>query len=377
MGLIEDALRGAFEEQVRRAPAVDDPAGRAIAAGSRIRRRRTAVSMLAAVACVAMIGVGAALINSDRGRPPTSPIGPPELSFGPAERLPLAVLDNQRLLLPSWTAIPLDLPQPVRAWEVSDGWLVENWINDTAGLYLLPRGGGALAPIVSGDAVVVAPDGQRIAWSANGKVNVANRIGQELVERRETGGIGAKRPVRFVGQGLLLGGLTAGLAGEGYAMWFPDRGAFQAGADYQDPIFGATPDGSRLYALSGRNYPCLVTLDPEGLTRDRVACDLKLSYARLGVPSPDGRWLAITFSDRVEVYEVARLWVSAPPVQTFYTAAYSLAWIDGTSFVVSTGGGVTRYFADRPGPGQSIAIQAEPTSLGQVMPSVWPVPVFR
>jgi hypothetical protein len=160
-------------------------------------------------------------------------------------------------------------------------------------------------------------------------------------------------------------------------MWFPDRGPYQAGSQYNDPILATTPDGNRLYALSGTNFPCLVTLIPDGLAREHSACDLELSEVNGAYPSPDGGWLALTFSDRIELYDVNSVWSSAPPTQTWFTANASLTWLDGKSFVVSTGSYIVRYSVDRPGLGDTFDVAPKPYEAGFVGPWVFPVPTLR
>lgn len=372
MGLIEDALRDAFQSQVGKAPAVDDPAGRAIAAGTRLRRRRTTMAALATAACLALIGTAIAVVAPDQDAPPpVSPIGPTD--FGPGLDLPIAVLDDDRMVLPSWRSFPLNLEAAAQAWRTSDGWLVQTLHDGITGLYYYQPGGGTAVPMVSGTGIAISADGQRIAWSDAGRVTVATRAGSVLSTTAQTGGTGGRRPLLFVGQAVLLGGATAV---DGYDVWLPEDGPYQPTTGYRQPIFGVSADGTRLYAGAVQGMPCLVTLMPAKLLRDRSVCGYQLTGVQQVRPSPDGRWLAVSFADRVEVYEEAAIWHSPAPAQVWYTSSHGLTWVDGMSFVVSTGTGIMRFGIDEPTAGDRFTVADGPSGLGDVTPWVWPVPTL-
>jgi hypothetical protein len=122
MGLLEDALRATFAEQVRTPPVADDAAGRAIRGAGRVRRRRAAAGTLAVVVSVALAGVGVAVTWGGPSR--YGPASGPPVTV-PDQPRPVDVWKGNQIVTSDDRTISLEhLPTVIRVTRVDDGWLV-------------------------------------------------------------------------------------------------------------------------------------------------------------------------------------------------------------------------------------------------------------
>ena len=365
MGLIEEALRDTLAAQVGTAPVVDDPAGRAIEAAGRFRRRRALAGVLAVAASVAFVagGVAVATQPSHQGaaeRRPVAPVPPP----------PLDVRTGTSILTTDGRTISLAQRGPVaHALRVEDGWLVTTAGPPGQALYHIDDGGTATWLTV-GDRILVAPDGRRVAWSADGGVWSGERAGQKLTTNHHTSGTGTLEPVAFAGGGLVLG--TRKGTSSGYDMWYPAAGGYVTAPRTNGRVAAATADGTQVFALIGSTYPCLAVLDPPlGLSMVRRACDLSLALDHTLVPSPDGRWLLVLAPDRIDLYDLGAVWRLQAPVASWTVVAQHAAWLTDGQFVLNGHGELLRGYVETPGRLDEIAVG--PEADGDVIP----IPVAR
>jgi hypothetical protein len=355
MGLIEDALRETFTEQVRTTPVVDDAAGRAIDAAGRVHRRRTVVSALAVAIGVAFATGAVSLI----GGPPDHGVGGPATTRTSAPQRPVDVRTGTVIVTRDGRQISLErLASPVvEALRVTDGWLLTTTATTPPhrSLYHL-REDSALTWLAGGERIIVSPDGRRVAWNADGAVSVAERFGRQLTVSHRTTGTGTLGPVAFAGGGVVL---TRDGSPAEYRVWFPTEGQYVPGARTTARVAAATADGTQMFALVGALYPCVAVLDPDRLATVRRACDLfvKLDYAL--VPSPDGRWLLVRGPSRVDLYDLDGMWRVQAPVASWTVVARHVAWVDGTSFVLNGHGELLRGHVNEPGRLDELAVDAD------------------
>jgi hypothetical protein len=370
MGLLEDALRDSFAAQVAAPPAVDDAAGRAIQAAGRVRRRRAVLTSAAVVVAVTITATGAGLL---RGSGPSTPewgaAGPPASSASPVPKgLATDVLVGQDILTTDGRTIALTgLPTAVRAWHVDSGWVVQTDAAQApkAALWLVAGAGAAPGKIVEGDAVVLSTDGVRVAWASGGKLTVATRSGQNLTDRYTTPGIGGFLPVGFAAGGVVLHDPAQGV----FDMWFPARGNYRVGPKAPHQILATTAAGDQLIAFAGASEPCLVLIKPDGMTTQKTACDVKLGDHAIAAPSPDGRWLALAFPDRLDLYDLSTVWTLQQPARTWtITGPTGVAWLDSGSLAVGTLASEIHLFVDQP-------YRADEVVVRQTDNGVLPIPV--
>jgi hypothetical protein len=355
MGLIEDALRETFADQVRTTPVVDDAAGRAIDTAGRIHRRRTVVSALAVAVGVAFATGAVSLV----GGPPDHGVGGTSTTRTTAPPRPVDVRTGTTIVTRDGRQISLErLASPVvEALRVSDGWLLTTTAPTPPrrSLYHL-REDATLTWLAGGERIIVSPDGRRVAWSADGAVSVAERFGRQLTVSHRTSGTGTLGPVAFAGNGVVL--TREGTPPE-YRMWFPAAGQYIAGARTTSRVVVATADGAQMFALVGPIDPCVAVLDPDRLVTVRRACDLSMKHDHTLVPSPDGRWLLVRAPNRVDLYDLNDMWRIQAPVASWTVVARHVAWVDGNSFVLNGHGELLRGRVDEPGRLDEIAVDAD------------------
>jgi len=205
-------------------------------------------------------------------------------------------------------------------------------------------------------------------------VSVAMRTGARLVGQQNTDGTGDLVPLRFVGAGIVLGAAsTAGGHLDTFDVWFPALGGYHARPKSYAAILAAAPDGSRLYGLAGASYPCLTEIRPDSLEPTHLACEVKVENVDSGYVSPDGRWLALAYVDRVELYDLQTLWTVQDPVQTWWVKGTGLVWLDASSFVVGEIDRLVRFAVDQPGRVEEIGVAVP---AGASLYSLQPIPTL-
>jgi len=340
MGLLEDALREAFAEQVRASPAVEDAAGQAIGAAGRIRRRRAVAGAVALMASVALASGGVVAFRSSSG---PSAGGPPSVQA--PNPLPLDVRTRDAIVTADGRVISLAPLAPILdAFRVTDGWLVVRVELHGRSLHHVdPRGKVTL--VMSAAGLAVSADGARVAWTSGSGVSLGRRDGAVLTTTQHTPGTGSFRPIGFAGGGVVLASDAA--YPTRHEVWYPSRGKYTPGPRTEARILAPTADGSGVFALVA-TYPCLVELRPDAWATVHRACDLDLREVRTLLPSPDGRWLLALGSDRVDLYDLARVWTVQEPIAWWTVAAHDAAWVGRGSFVLNGPGELLRGYVDAP-----------------------------
>lgn len=228
---------------------------------------------------------------------------------------------------------------------MSDGWIAQTTKAGANSLWLVPPAGGSAALLVTGSAVVLSSDGRQVAWAVPGQLHVAVRSGATLTDQVATTGTGDMMPIAFAGDGVLL---AAGASGAGgvddlhaarYDMWFPQKGRYRPGPSYQHVVYAVTATAASggaalIYGEPDDSHHCLAGLAPHGFGTAWSVCGLSLAGAIAGTVAPGGRYLALRFPDRVEVYGA----ISAPPVQVLRAQVSAVAWRDPATLVVAVGG---------------------------------------
>jgi hypothetical protein len=351
MGLIEDALRETFADQVRTTPVVDDAAGRAIEAARRNRRRRTVVGALAVAAGVAFAVGGVGLV----GARPHRDIGVSTVTR-PNPPRPVDVRTPTTIITRDGRTISLQgLPTVLEVLRVDDGWLVVTEGPRVRSLHYIDED-GVRTWLTDGDHILVSPDGRRVAWSVGPGISIGERTGGTLKLGPHTGGAGGLAPVAFAGGGLVLVTIEANPIQSD--VWYPSTGAYVAGARTRARVAAATADGAQVFALVGPTYPCLAVLNPVGLSTARRACDLTLRLDDTLVPSPDGRWLLVLAPERVDLYDLDEVWRVQAPAASWTVVAQRVAWVDARTFVLNGHGELLRGYVDVPGQLDEIAVDA-------------------
>jgi hypothetical protein len=341
MGLLEDALRETFADQVRTKPVVDDVA---FTAGS----------------------VGTVGVRPDHG------VGGSNATR-PAPPQPLDVRTPNAIVTKDGRTISLrQLPKVLDVLRVDDGWLVTTEGPRTRALYFVDEAGAAIW-LTDGDRILVAPDGRRVAWTVGPGISIGERTGTMVTLRHHTGGAGGLAPVAFAGGGLVL--VTVDANPVETDVWYPSTGAYVPGARTaaraRARAAAPTFDGAQFFALIGSTYPCLAVLNPVGLGTVRRACDLALKLDYTLVPSPDGRWLLVLAPERVDLYDLDEVWQLQAPTASWTVVAQRAAWADIDTFVLNGHGELLRGFVDRPGQLDEIAVDAGADG------DVTPIPVAR
>jgi len=351
MGLLEDALRKTFADQVRTTPVVDDAAGRAIASAGRTRRRRTVTGALAIAAGVAFAAGGVGLL----GGPPDQGVGGAPVTRT-AQPRPVDVRTPTVIVTRDGRTISLQrLPSVLDVLRVADGWLVTTDGPRRRSLHHVGED-ATVTWLVDGDRILVSPDGRWVAWTVGPGVSIGERAGRTLALRHHTGGAGGLAPVAFAGGGLVLVTVDAGPIETD--VWYPSTGPYAAGTRVRARAAAPTFDGAQVFALVGPTYPCLDVLNPIGLSMVRRACDLPLKPDYTLVPSPDGRWLLVLAPERVDLYDLDEVWTVQAPTASWTVVAQRVAWVDNRTFVLNGHGELLRGYVDGPGQLDEIAVDA-------------------
>lgn len=352
MGLLEDALRDTFNSRVGAPPAVEDIAGQAIRQAGVIRRRQVAVASIAMVVTVVLVGVGmlsgsplAIQFGAEAGSPTPSlvvPTSPPNPLVG--VRLPVDVLNGDRIQVADGRVISLaGLGTAQKALRVSPGWLVQtsNNLPEKSAVWLVDEKGFA-SQLAAGETTMVSAGtayqpSPQIAWTAAGRLNVANFVGRGLSGTASTTGADKLTPLRAVAGGLLLGSQTGGTSL--WDMWYPDKGAYRSTPTSASvgAVVGATADGKQLYTLFGGKPPCLGVADPPPqFTVVRSTCALPFDLEDRIYPSPSGRWVLVVSARSFIVYDTTTMWSSPESVVSgsVNDARGTGTWLNDSTFVV-------------------------------------------
>ncbi|MFB9237179.1 hypothetical protein ACFFWC_16715 [Plantactinospora siamensis] len=302
---LERALRDTLSQRVAAARSPLDPAGVAIRRGRRARRLRAVGGVTSAALAIVLVSVGIVQVGTPAPGPgpgvvmlddspdaPTLPFGP-----DPSDADPLALptgapptveLINEHTLIGTGR-IDFAVDSPVTAaLRTGDGWLL---VTGTAARSALWYGtsSGAVRRLLNGvSALVLAPDGRRVAWRFDDRLFMGSLAEGTLGVPEQIRVAGAE-PVRFLGAALLLRRAEPA----GFRLWWPtaDRSPrWQAGPL---AVYGPLPDGRQAVGVvrDARDVPCLALLDlGRDLAPTSTACQVRLAPGPAAI-SPDGRWL--------------------------------------------------------------------------------------
>jgi hypothetical protein len=321
---LEQALRDSLSRRVSvpPPPAAADLAGTAVRRARRIHRRRTIAGAALAALATAAVSAGVVQFGAAPGNyagpavvglgdPPTaartsSPV-PPSVSAspsepgrrdpGPADPPLVDIVVATDLSTAAGDLVDLSrVGTVVQAQRAPGGWLVVSTpAPDRSSLWYATRTEPPRAVLSGVDAVVLAPDGQRIAWREQGQVHVGSVSAGEVTTSTQTPVSAGAVPVGFVGVAVLLRDhLAAG--NNGYDLWWPSGESYQESWNSATVgVYGSLPDRRTVVgqvSVGTPPRPCLALLDASrDLTPVKTACRLPLSAGGHGSISPDGRWL--------------------------------------------------------------------------------------
>lgn len=305
---LEDRVRRSLARAAGEVTPRSEFAERAIRRGRRIRRRQAAVGLLTVVVATALAGGGAALVRGPSGSPlvldtsvpelsvdlaPPSPSPEPAVSPTPqTPSVPVDLVVDGTLLRAEGGPIELTgVGQVSESYATGGGWLIIAAGPTSAGTESLWYAGpdGVLRRLLDADtgAVVVAPDGTRVAWRDSSGLFVADLDRGALVQPARSAPWTDAVPVGFAGDAVRL------RYGTTEELWTPGpetegtRRPTEAAT-----VYGPLPDGRFVGQAipEGGEERCLARFDAD-LRVDRTVCGLGLTPGGVGWVSPGGRWL--------------------------------------------------------------------------------------
>jgi hypothetical protein len=362
---IEEVVRHALHDQVSHQPAMIEPARRALAGATAVRRRRSVLAVGAVVVALLGVAAGVGTLRNQGGGPvlPPATTGPtlstapsPTTAPSTAPSVPTvglsALIDNgQQLLVPDGKLVSLSQLGGVAmsGYQTSDGWLVNvppAGPTDSGSLWLVQANGTVQRLIDHADSIVVAPDGRRFAWHSGGNL-VVGHLGSTgaVVTDATTAAPQRGGPLAFTGSAVLLGYSATGGGLDHLDVWVPQHGQYTPHWNQTVGIvgvFGATPDGWLIgQALTapgtGSKNSCLARLDPMNALRVvATACGLPAAFES-GSVSPDGHWLAYLSqsggSTQTVLVDLRTVFQQPKTAGTWQTATLG-AWTDPDTMVV-------------------------------------------
>jgi hypothetical protein len=375
--MIEDALREAFAAKADTAPptSLDGIADVAIRNAGRIRRRRrTAVTGLAAFIVMAVTAVATFHVVTPNGpagtvaqpdpRTQTSePKATPNTQTAPPAAAGGAVdaIEGQGQGQQSQT-VRLKLPDNgtvAAAYKAKDGYLVVNTESDgDKQLVLQDEADNQKVLVPKASNIVVAKGGDKVAWASEGMMTIAARTStpatttsktapaeQGLTEQASIDVPQTAVPVTFVGSDLVIGREEGG----GFDVWYSGRAYKESWDVTVVRIFGTHPDTRSVYAevkpADGNAPMCLALLtlgQPFKVAQQR--CGLPMAAKAGGRVSPDGHWLAYPVEglNQVAVLDLTKIFTDAAAKAWSKTWTLKVTtktvWMNVTTFVVDSGG---------------------------------------
>ncbi|WP_232072106.1 hypothetical protein [Phytohabitans flavus] len=359
-----------------------DPAGRAIGKGRVIDRRRSIVGAALLVAATAAATAGVVQLNPDNQRyagpawvdepppeivqslpaiEPTTAVPVPNGTIGldkmSATDVPVDLVVASQLRTTTGTAITLPQVGTVtQTHQATKGWLVVG-VPPSGGstLWYVASDGSSVQVLHAVDAVVLAPDGRRVAWRDSARLFSAIVDQGTLKDATQASAPAEGLPVSFVGHGVVMERGASGAERAGFDVWWPRRGtpykpAWKASTS---EIYGPLPDGrtvvGQVSAETG-DRPCLALLDAvNALNVLKTACTLQLNASGLGTVSPDGHWLVADGGGRARLVDLRLVFEGkAGAADAGPELSDQAAWAGGSTLVhVSRDGDLMRVKAGR------------------------------
>lgn len=389
---LEDRVRRSLARAAEEVTPRSEFAERAIRRGRRVRRRQAAVGLLTVVMATALAGGGAALVRGPWDGPPVLDTSVPDLS-GPDLARPTPSPEPAVSSTPHTPTVPVDLVMDnslLRAnggridltgvgrvsesYATGGGWLIIAASPTSTGTESLWYAGpdGVPRHLLDADtgAVVVAPDGTRVAWRHSSGLFVADLDRGALVQPARVAPWTDAVPVGFAGDAVRL------RSGTTEELWSPSpntegtRRPTEAVTVY-GPLSDGRFVGQAIHATEGGEEHCLARFDAE-LRVDRTVCGLGLTPGGVGWVSPGGRWLLAEVSaeggTRAALIDLTAVFAerSGQPrtVQIEGAPAGGAAWESEDTVVRSTRGTLERLRLDRLWEGQPGGIEVLPLGGG-------------
>jgi hypothetical protein len=355
---IEDLVREALRERVETAPAMDEPAQRAVSGARTVRRRQALVAVCAAALAVVL---GAAGLGALRGasHPLPAPVTTDHPSAPASSGLSL-LIDHRTLILPNGRPVTLQNGDHavVSAVQVPQGWLVTEAVTagSTQSLALVTPD-GTVHPLLEGaQPPVVSADGRRFAWRTATRLFIGHLADDgSLVVDPSTPLTGKGDPIALTDNAVVLGATATGGGIDSYDLWLPKNGNYVPSWDVITgvvAVYGPAPGGRFVLGLvhrtAGAKDVCLAELDPaNNLRPTRTACGLPLRVDPQGAVSPDGHWLAVASTDGgVAFLDLTRVF-QEPTVADRWNADGPGVWLDAGTMVAPVSGRLQRYHVGR------------------------------
>jgi hypothetical protein len=328
--MLEDELREMFAMRADPVPATEDPAGRAIRRGRRIRRRRAAAASVSAAAALVLIAGGAVSLGTwqmgdDRRR--ATAVAPFDVTAEPTDLTGPTAPPVVASIHPRGSGIDLDLRSGNQLWAASGQRLALAGVDEVTRIYRVPRGwvygsagevrllrrdGTSTTLIGTGEPWIVSPDGGRVATVIGGTLH-AGRIDDSglVMHKRVTVPPGTK-PIVFADERIVIA-----MPSSGYDLLDPARPTVPVGNRDVLAVFGRHGSGlAGLIRPAGSEHPCLAILkSARGLPVSRAGmCAVELTDATQAWLSPNGAWLATADDTGISIVDVARATTGHPPI---------------------------------------------------------------
>jgi hypothetical protein len=371
--MIEDALRDTFASKSAEPPGPPAHSGLAdtvIRKAGTVRRRHMIVTAAAGVAAVVTAGVlivrilpgdSAGTTPAPRANGGTTTAAPTQSTVSPSHQAagPVEVIVGEEVYAEGKARLKFQpkaaLGTVMKVYRALDGsYLVITKPTLAVQSLLLFDIAGHQSTVVVEKAshIAVSARGDQVAWSNAGKMSVAERIRDKLVNARTVAAPADGGPIGFLGRHVILGRTNSGGAIDAFDVWNADRQYAVTWSTNVLRLFGAAPKGTALVAQvaaeANEKEACLALLSPDQpFNVQRRACGLPAPMSEGGAISPDGRWLAyppaaagtgLILVDLQNVFKeskVAGTWQlgSAPD---------AMVWLDSDALVIDAGGQVLR-----------------------------------
>jgi hypothetical protein len=376
--MIEDALRDTFASKSAEPPAPPATSGLAdsvIRKAGTVRRRHTIVTAAAGVAAVVAAGAlivrilpgdsgGSAPIPQANGG--TATVAPTQTTVSPSPQAagPVEVIVGEEVYAEGKARLKFQpkvaLGTVMKVYRALDGSylvitkpVIAKQALAVQSLLLFDIAGHQSTVVVEkASHIAVSAKGDQVAWSVDGKMSVAERVRDKLVNARTVAAPGDGGPIGFLGRHVVLGRSKNGGPIDAFDVWYADNKYAATWSTNVLRLFGATPKGTALVAQvaaeANEKEACLALLSPDQpFNVQRRACGLPAPMSEGGAISPDGRWLAyppaaagtgLILVDLQNVFKepkVAGTWqLPAAPV--------AMVWLDSDALVIDAGGQVLR-----------------------------------
>jgi hypothetical protein len=393
--VLEKDLRELFAARVDRAPAVDDPAGRAIRSARTIQRRRTAGSCVAAALVLAVAlgglaqlresaGAGHRVSGGDTLPPPRETVAPdpaPSEARAMARRAPWS-----RPADPGVRRLGLDLRVGHEVWTVNGERYPLTGVGLVTRMYRVPLGWiyggeehvrllrprGASIDLVSfASGWLVSPDGSRLAYVRGRHLSVRRIVENGLAPGPSVTVPAGTRPVAFAGDQVIVSGGKGGP----FDSLRPERPYRPTWNRTVAAVFAGGTEAATGLVRDGRgDRLCLARLmpGPDGLAAvARGGCGLGLPTATTAAVAPGGAWLAVRSAAETRLVQIKLALSGADnAARRCPSGVDGAAWVDNETVLVPGDGAVLRCRTD--GTAHTLSLPDGVTANWALVPALAP-----